>query len=81
MPLVLATTISLLKLKLRMLFYFTVDQKELTLEDSKILLDFYIVNEQLLPEYNINVSIDNQTFNVDTWSPFVIEGLKPYWLK
>ena len=49
-----------------------------SLEDSKkILLDFYIVNEQLLPDYNINVSIDNQTFNVDTWSPFVIEGLKP----
>lgn len=45
-------------------------------QTSRIMLDFYLVNATLGADYKVKVEVNaEQTFVVDTWQPYYLEGL------
>lgn len=45
-------------------------------ETEKVMLDFYVVNAQLGADYKVKVDVNaEQSFTVDQWMPYYLEGL------
>lgn len=47
-------------------------------DTENLLLDFYVKNLKLSPnDYKVKVEVEDTTFTVDDWKPYVIKGAKP----
>lgn len=45
-------------------------------DTQRILIDFYLLNTELSPEGNkVELTIDAETFTLDSWQPYFVEGL------
>jgi len=44
-------------------------------ETSKVMLDFYLLNAELGSDYLVKADINGETYMIDTWQPYYIEGL------
>ena len=42
---------------------------------DKVMLDFYVVNLKLGPNYKVLADINGEIHTIDTWQPYYIEGL------
>lgn len=47
-------------------------------DTENVLLDFYVKNLNLSPnDYKVKVEVQDTTFTVDSWKPYIIKGAKP----
>jgi len=45
-------------------------------DTEKVMLDFYVVNGAMVPNYKVKVEINGEDHMVDKWQPYYIEGLE-----
>ncbi len=58
-----------------MIFYSRPKGTYLGAETKKIMLDFYLANCNLGPNYKVKADINGKEFVIDTWQPYYLEGL------
>ena len=58
-----------------MLFYSRPKGTYVGEDTEKVMLDFYVLNAGLDSNYKVEADINGETYMIDTWQPYYIEGL------